>query len=170
MPLSNKGLREAAASATAWPGPYDRVFSSDLLRCRALADRLQTKVPVHSTQLLREQDMGEWDGLTWEELTRRDPDGTLAYWDDYVRARPPGGESYGDVYARVNGWWRDEDPVGTIAIVTHIGCIRALLCGWLGMGPAEALRWAPAYATHSEVLIADAGAVVVRFGEAPPTG
>ena len=163
--LSAKGVADTAAAARRWPGPYDTVYTSDLVRCRSLAEQLGRTGPLVTTPLLREQAMGEWDGLTWAELTARDPAGTTAYWDDYVNARPPGGESYADVFLRVNGWWRDTDPEGVVAVVTHIGCIRALVCGWLGMGAGEALRWAPEYASHSEVLIADAGAVITRFGE-----
>ncbi len=161
--LSDRGRAQVAAAARRWPGPYDAVYSSDLQRCTALATLLG---PVILTPALREQHMGDWDGATWPELTLRDPAGTTAYWNDYVHARPPGGESYGDVYARVNAWWGDTRPEGAIAIVTHIGCIRSLVCAWLGMGPDQGLRWAPGYATHTEILLADAGAVIVRFGEA----
>ncbi len=164
--LSPRGEAQTAAAAARWPGPYDAVFSSDLKRCTALAARLGA---FHATPRLREQDMGSWDGVSWAELTDRDPAGTTAYWADYVTATPPLGESYGQVYQRVNAWWRELAPTlgeaTNIAIVTHIGCIRSLLCAWTGMPAGEALRWAPGYATHSEVLLAEAGAVIVRFGE-----
>ena len=161
--LSDLGRVQTAAAAVRWPGPYDRVYSSDLSRCSTLGAALGG--PLELTPRLREQDMGAWDGDTWAELTQRDGPGTTAYWDDYVNARPPGGESYGEVYTRVNEFFKVEAPEGVVAVVTHIGCIRALLCGWLGLGAGEALRWAPGYASHTEVLLADAGAVIVRFGE-----
>lgn len=163
--LSERGLIQTAATAARWAGPYDQVYSSDLRRCTGLATQLVSRAPIHVTAALREQDMGEWDGRSWAELTERDPAGTSAYWADYVSARPPGGESYGEQYARIVRWWNEEQPVGEVAIVTHIGCIRALVCSWLGLGPDQALRLAPEYASHSELLLADAGAVIVRFGE-----
>lgn len=166
--LSTRGAEQTAAASARWPGPYDVVFSSDLQRCTALATQLG---PITRTPRLREQDMGRWDGCSWKELTERDPAGTTAYWKDYLHARPPGGESYSEVYERVNAWWRETEPTlsdtANIAVVTHIGCIRSLLCAWTGMPPGEALRWAPGYATHGEVLLAEAGAVIVSFGEAP---
>lgn len=166
VPLSPIGEARSSAAA-AWlhahRPPPDRVYSSDLSRCLHLARAIHPDPRVSAA--LREQDMGTWDGRTWEDLTREDPAGTSAYWDDYVDARPPGGESYREVYARVNRWWAEEAPEGQVVIVTHIGVIRALLCGWMGLGPGQALRWAPDYASHSEVLLAEAGAVIERFGE-----
>ena len=33
------------------------------------------------------------------------------------------------------------------------------------MGGGQGLRWAPGYATHTEVLIAESGVVIEKFGE-----
>ncbi|MDP2305328.1 MAG: histidine phosphatase family protein [Pseudomonadota bacterium] len=170
--LSPRGEAQSAAAAE-WlhcthPAP-DVIVSSDLSRCTHLARHL-TPAPILAPAL-REQDMGRWDGRGWEDLTIEDPAGTTAYWDDYVNARPPGGESYGECFARVTAWWDAQDfgqeRLGErrVVLVTHIGVIRALACHWLGMPPDQALRWAPAYASHSRFLLADAGAVVESFGE-----
>lgn len=169
VPLSDRGRAQSAAAA-AWyrahrPAP-DRVYTSDLARCRALAEQLGG--PVIPEPRLREQHMGDWDGRAWRELSAADPQGSLDYWRDFLHARPPGGESYGEVYARVVGWWNERtEAEGRVAIVTHVGVLRALMSGWLGMGAASALRWAPAYASVSEVLLAESGAVVERFGFDP---
>lgn len=166
-PLSARGLEQTHRAAAWFHARYpavDRVISSDLSRCATLGRALRTDVTL--ARELREQHMGAWDGRGWEELTIEDPAGTTAYWADYVHARPPGGESYGECYARAVAWWQAQDfGDERIVIVTHIGVIRALVCHWLGMGPAEALRWAPGYATHSRFLLAEAGAVVESFGE-----
>ncbi|MFZ5475708.1 MAG: histidine phosphatase family protein [Myxococcota bacterium] len=163
-PLSERGLAQTAAAAGRFREKPDVVFSSDLSRCMALARAIGGDVVA--VPELREQHMGEWDGFSWPELTARDPLGVRAYWNDYVNARPPGGESYGDCYLRVNRWWAAQDLADKrVVVVTHIGVIRALTCEWLGMGPHDALRWAPAYASHTQVLLAQAGCVVERFGE-----
>lgn len=166
VPLSPAGEQRSAAAA-AWfhahHPPPDHVYTSDLSRCLHLARALHPAPEVYPA--LREQDMGAWDGRSWEDLTREDPVGTSAYWADYVDARPPGGESYREVYTRASRWWADVDPEGTVVIVTHIGVLRALMCAWMGLEPGQALRWAPDYASHSEVLLAEAGAVITRFGE-----
>lgn len=164
-PLSDRGEAQTERAA-AWfldlPGRADHLVSSDLRRCSSLAARIGTPTLVPA---LREQDMGDWDGRTWEDLTVADPAGTLAYWNDYVHARPHGGESFADVYTRATTWWDAQAFTGTVAVVTHIGVIRALLCHWFALGPGHGLRWAPGYATHTEVLLAEAGVVMERFGE-----
>lgn len=156
--------RRAAAWFNArWP-EVDRVITSDLSRCATLARAI--RADVVAVPALREQHMGAWDGRGWEALTVEDPGGTTAYWADYVHARPPGGETYGECYSRAVSWWQQQDFSNErVVLVTHIGVIRALVCHWLGLGPAEALRWAPGYATHSRLLLAEAGAVVESFGE-----
>lgn len=166
VPLSARGVAQSEAAARwfrAQGGEPVRVFSSDLSRCRGLADRLGAE--VIALPALREQHMGAWDGRTWESLTVDDPAGVSAYWDDYVSARPPGGESYAELYARVTGWWDAAALDGRVVLVTHIGVIRALVCHWFGLGPGQALRWAPGYATHSRLLLAEAGPVLETFGE-----
>ncbi len=166
VPLSAVGARQSEAAA-AWyrahrPAP-DRVYSSDLVRCRELAEALTA--PLTLDERLREQSMGAWEGRSWRDLTEENPALTLDYWRDFVHARPPGGESYGEVYRRVAAWWGERPEVdGRIVIVTHVGVARALICLWLGLGPEAALRWAPGYSSLTEVLLAESGAVLERFG------
>lgn len=166
VPLSPTGWEQSRRVARAFAsahGAPDRVFTSDLSRCADLAALFGG--PVAATPALREQHMGGWEGQTWESITRRDPAGVTAYWNDYVHARPPGGETWGEAAARVGRWWQSESPLqGRIVLVTHIGPIRALLCHWLGLGPEQALRFAPDYASQTIVLDADAGVVIESMG------
>jgi broad specificity phosphatase PhoE len=150
----------------------ERVFTSDLARCRELADELGRALerPVHADERLREQSMGRWEGQTWVELTAAEPDLVTAYWDDYYRTAPSGGESVKDLDLRVRGFWDATLAACAgqrIAIVTHIGVIRVLLCHFLRLPATESLRFAPATASHTEVTLSEAGAVVTCFGERP---
>lgn len=167
-PLSAKGLADSLAAAQALVERVrpDLVISSDLTRCRPLAEAFG--LPVRWEPRLREQHMGDWEGRDWEELTVADAAAVTAYWADYVNGRPTGGETWAEAYARVVGWWEAE-KVGLldqrVVVVGHVGTLRALFCHWLGLGPGEALRFAPATASHSQVLWAEAGAVFERMGE-----
>ena len=173
--LSPRGRAQHAA-LVAWfarhePRP-DVVIASDLARCRELAQALGAAVertPAIDPRL-REQSMGSWEGRTWGEITAAEPDLVRAYWDDYFRARPSGGESLADLDRRIAGWWSATLAAhagGRIVVVTHIGVIRVLLCRLLGIEGDQALRFAPATASHTAVLIGEAGAVVEAFGERP---
>lgn len=169
VPLSPAGLAQSDAAAAAFLtrfGAPDRVLSSDLSRCRTLAERFG--VPVEAVAALREQDMGDWEGRDWDELSAADGAAVTAYWDDYVDGRPTGGETWAEAAARVSRWWAgaaDGFYGGRVVIVAHVGTLRALLCHWLGLPPGQALRFAPAYASHTHVLHAEAGVVLETFGE-----
>jgi len=169
VPPSARGVAQGAAVAARFRrehGAPDRVLSSDLSRCRAMAEAFGA--PVELLPGLREQDMGAWEGRTWESLSIDDPEAVHAYWNDYARARPTGGESWQEAAARVAAAWAALGPLeGRIVVCTHVGPIRALLCAWLGLGFDHALRFAPAYASEARVLLAEAGAVVEQFGRPP---
>ena len=166
VPLSRRGQEqshELAARHVKAFGLPDRVLTSDLARCRELADQFGTEPELLPG--LREQDMGAWEGRTWEQLSLDDAAAVSAYWADYVQARPTGGESWAEAAKRVVAAWEALGPLeGHVVVCTHVGPIRALVCHWLGLGPGEALRFAPGYASETRVLLADAGAVIERFG------
>lgn len=144
-------------------GPPDRLLTSDLSRCTEMAAHFGVRPEVLPG--LREQDMGSWEGRTWAELSQADGPAVTAYWDDYARARPTGGERWLDAAERVVRTWEALGPLeGRVVVCTHVGPIRALLCRWLGLPADQALRFAPGYASETRVLLADAGAVIEKFG------
>ena len=153
----------------------DAVLTSDLTRCSELAERLRiaTSAPLAIDERLREQHMGDWQGRTWREIQAEDSARATAYWDDYVETAPPGGESLRDLSERVGGWWDElvrERAGQRLWIVTHVGVIRAVLCRALGVPTSDALRFAPAVASSTELLTSESGAVLTSFGERPWLG
>lgn len=175
LPLTPKGEAEGEALRRhvleRLPRP-DGVISSDLSRCRALAERIAADLdlPLWTTPALREQRMGAWEGRSWEALTAEDEPKIQAYWASYLTAAPPDGESFAELAARAQGFFDEHQT--TLAgrrwvVVTHIGVIRAVLCRELRLPLAEALRFAPARGSHTQLLIAEAGAVLEQLGERP---
>ncbi len=166
VPLSPRGREQSQAVAGRFldhHGPPDRGLSSDLSRCTYLA--AQFGLETELVPGLREQDMGRWEGRTWDDLTQADGPAVTAYWNNYVHGRPTGGETWGEAAARVVATWQSLLPLeGRVVIVSHVGPIRALLCHWLGLDAGEALRFAPAYATETRVIEADAGVVIEAMG------
>lgn len=98
-----------------------RVVSSDLSRCRTLAEKLARRANVmcRIDPRWREQSFGAWEGKTWDQVNGR------AYLETWTTATPPGGESIADVQARVAAALRDVED-GTV-VVTHAGPIRCAL-------------------------------------------
>ncbi len=174
-PLSPRGIDQGERLAR-WlarnePRPA-AVWTSDLVRCRALAERIACErgVPLRVDPRLREQSMGTWEGRTWAEITAAEPAAVTAYWDDYHTARPTRGESFADMERRACAWWDEmlrEHRGQHVQVVTHVGVIRALLCRALGVSGSQALRFAPATASHTLIAQSEAGSVVSALGERP---
>lgn len=177
LPLSEQGRLESERLERFVTGSLPRpagVVSSDLKRCRALAEPLAEAlgVPLLVSKELREQSMGEWEGCAWDDLQAKHDVAVNDYWSDYLNARPPGGESYADLAARVDSWWsaeRTRMEGGRWVMACHIGVIRALACRLLGLPLSDALRFAPAHGSHTHFSVAEAGAVLQVLGQTPTT-
>lgn len=175
VPLSDEGRRQSAALEDWWFANHaapERVVTSDLVRCRVLAERIaaRAKVELELEPALREQHLGAWQGRTWDDVTAADPEGVRAYWNDYVGTRPPDGESFGDLAERVDRWWSRlelDNAHRRIVVVTHVGVLRVLIAKGLGMPLDQALRLAPATGSHTALTLSTAGGVLESFGERP---
>ncbi|MFC4004347.1 bifunctional RNase H/acid phosphatase [Prauserella oleivorans] len=120
------------------------VVSSPLTRAvqtaQAVADALGSR--VETLQTLRETDFGEWEGLTFGEAARRDPD-VHRQWMSDTSVPPPGGESFDQVHRRV-AQAMDQlcERYGgrTIVVVSHVTPIKSLLRIALDAGPSLLFR------------------------------
>ena len=87
---------------------------------------------------IREQDFGDWQQLTWDEMHKNDPDAYTAFWDAPARNAPPGGESFADLIARTAGIidrYTVDHAGEDIVAVCHGGTIRAAVAHVLGLTP-----------------------------------
>lgn len=85
---------------------------------------------------LMEISFGAWEGLTWPELTARDPEGAAGREADKWGYQPPGGESYGMLVARIRPVF--ESLTRDSVIVSHGGVARAMLSLLCGVAPERA--------------------------------
>lgn len=118
-----------------------RIISSDLSRCRILADAIAAKtgLPCTFDPRWREQSFGAWEGKRWDEVDGRD------YLEQWTTATPPGGESIRDVQGRVAAALAESGD-GTL-VVSHAGPIRCALAVTRGMSLAEAFAIEVAFAS-----------------------
>ncbi len=140
VPLSPAGIEQAERVANricSLPIPPQIVWSSDLERAEHTARLTASKLDaeLYTTPLLREVMLGEWEGLTQDEIIQRG-DGTLLelYRNNPYYHRPPGGESLDAVWARmmdVQRQIRSNMISGSVVIVGHGGCLRAIICAAL---------------------------------------
>lgn len=144
-PLTSHGREQAAqlAGAAARLRP-SVIYSSPLRRARETAQTLADTLglPVLKTPVLREMDFGAWERLTRAEVRARDPEG-LAAWDAGDDVAPPQGESLVAVRERVTAFadaLAAQHTGETLALVSHVGPIKALVCAALDLPAAGAQR------------------------------
>lgn len=130
-PLSQTGRAEARAAAARLRGTVGAVVASDLERAfqtaTILAEELDLDPPVPDPGL-REIDVGEWSGLTRDEIEERWP-GLLEEWRAGGLDRIPGGEERDRFRARVLdalGRVAARAPAEELLAVTHAGVIGVL--------------------------------------------
>jgi broad specificity phosphatase PhoE len=134
-PLSPLGVEQARRlGARLAAERIERVVASDL--CRALETARQVAVrhglePVADPRL-RELDVGRWEGRRRAEIERFDGPALLRFDRGDPRAPAGGGESRAQVERRVRAAlvdWVEGQPGLALAVVTHLGVLRALLPG-----------------------------------------
>lgn len=96
-PLSEAGRRDARRKL-GWL-QVEVTYASPLRRCRETAEAIDA--PIEVLDGLAEISLGEWDGLSWEEVESRDPKLALRKTADWFRVTPPGGEPWTIFAARV---------------------------------------------------------------------
>ena len=110
------------------------VYASDLRRAHTtgIAVAEAFGVDCHVRSALREIGFGDWEGLTWEEIERRDEAYARRWVAEYPSLPAPNGETFRDFERRVLEEVKllsmEVETGGSIAVVTHAGVIRVVLC------------------------------------------
>lgn len=150
--LTELGREQAAAAAkrlAAYPGVVvdgepAAIVASPLTRtmqtAQAVADAVGGRVT--SSQGLLETDFGDWEGLTFSEAAKRDPE-LHGKWLRDTTVAAPGGESFDAVHKRVRAALEEltESYAGrTVVVVSHVTPIKTLLRIALDAGPSLLFR------------------------------
>jgi len=143
-PLSELGREQAAKLAEELAEhPLTHIFSSDLLRTRETAAFIAVKsgLKVELLSQLRELYFGEWEGLSWDEVSGTHPDYAQRWMEKYPLLPAPGGEDFAAFRDRVQGALAEvaaRSEGGCAAVVTHSGVIRTFMLHVLNL-PLSAL-------------------------------
>lgn len=146
VPLNSLGRAQAARVGRVLGQLADDVtrlhyVSSPLSRALETMRILRTALDLpgsdftHDPQLA-ELSFGQWEGLTWPEIRRRDAAAVKAREMDPWSFTPPEGESYVGLSHRAGN--AIDRITGDAVVVTHGGVIRALLHTRAGMPSAQA--------------------------------
>jgi broad specificity phosphatase PhoE len=140
--LTELGREQAYLTADRLSGESVKaVYSSDLTRARATAEIIARShgLDVTVTELLREANLGRWEGLTQAQAAEQYPEEFRAYRADPVANRPPGAERLEAVIARcrafVDAITKLHDYKCTIVAVGHGGSVRGVIAAVYGLSP-----------------------------------
>jgi len=138
VPLSDEGHKQMKAVCEALKAEdFDAIFTSPLCRTVEGARIISgdRKTPLFQIKEFREIDFGRWEGLTLEEIEKKDPlmfiEWRKAFWkfdypegerrDDFVKKVKSGIDG---ILSRINE--------GTVLLVLHKGIIRTSIYYLLG--------------------------------------
>jgi probable phosphoglycerate mutase len=153
-------------------GTVAAVVCSPLARARETAGIVAGRLglSVIPGEGWREVAFGAWDGLTYAEVAARWP-GPLREWQRSPAVAPPGGESLEEHVARVRAARAclvAEHPGRTVAVVTHVTPVRAVVAEALDAGPAALWRTRVSPGSVTAVRYwRDGGAEVVTVNRVP---
>ncbi len=137
LPLSGQSL-ERLTGVSEQLRQVDNWYCSPMLRTRQtlaiLTEKGCTTDSIVYEPRLREIDFGKWEMKTFGEISRSDPD-RIADWNRYLDFVFPQGESVQDFKQRIKEMLdmftaTDNDK---IAVITHGGVIRTMICLTLGI-------------------------------------
>ncbi|MHB8789342.1 MAG: histidine phosphatase family protein [Desulfobulbaceae bacterium] len=145
VPAGSRGLGELARLAGVLAGFRPEAwFCSPLLRARQTCARLSEFSPAAGSAIvderLREIDFGRWEMKSFAEIAGVEPE-LIADWTEYTHFTFPEGEAVAAFCARAAAVLADLRASNhrEVAVVTHGGIIRTLICLALGLSPKQYL-------------------------------
>lgn len=170
-PLTDAGLAAVRALAGAYDLAGATVVSSPARRALETAAALGATDPIVDAGW-RELDFGAWEGLTPDEVARRDPAGFAAF-DRGVLDGFPEGETVGAVRDRALASLAAH-PVDRLVVITHATVVRVVVTALLGLPVAtyRARLGRPGHLGRTELERHDGGWRLVTYSStvAPRSG
>lgn len=170
VPLSGEGRRQAARLAGAIPsGRSVSCFTSPLRRAVETAGIALAGMGLaaEADTELREVDFGDWEGLSFAQISTLDAEGVRRWdsWDAHFAF--PGGERLRDFLGRVGRVAQRLASVRTetVVVFTHGGIVRSLICHYLGLESRNYLLFDVAPASVTTIRLFDGRGVLARLND-----
>lgn len=151
VPLSENGIKQIKKLARNISGEAGKrgsaeldhtglsaIYCSDLIRAVKSADIIAEQFDLKPMIFagLKERNFGEWEGMKFNEIEEKWPDAFKAWASNPLKFSPVGGESTLEVKDRIMPSFNEitnQHKGQNIAIVSHGGVIRIILCELLGI-------------------------------------
>jgi len=166
VPLSSEGISQVEKLQEVFLDKgIDTIYTSPMLRCRQTCEIVFPGAVVSSDDKLREIHFGRWEGLSFAEISSKDPDIVGSWAEDVADFAFPEGESV-DLFNKRVQRFATELAAGqgeNIAVVCHGGVIRSLLCHFLGIDLRKYLVFQVAKGSYSTVELFGEQGVLTGF-------
>ena len=119
------------------PENIEQFFTSPLKRCKTLVENLTTNIKENSS--LKEMNFGDWENKKWDEIVS---DEFNNWMENFVEVKTPNGENFIELSNRTNLFLDEilQKEYESVAIITHAGNIRSIICSVLGLPLANAFK------------------------------
>jgi broad specificity phosphatase PhoE len=164
VPLSGQGLGHLGKTAKQLQDT-DSWYCSPMLRTRQTLEHVQKQGcsvgdPVYDDRL-QEIDFGRWELQTFADIAAQDQE-LIAAWNQYLDFVFPEGEAVASFIARVESLltlFREQEDK-TLAVVTHGGVIRTMICLALGISPRNYLLFDVQHASLAVLELFSEGGIL----------
>lgn len=173
IPLNERGKEQAHRSGERLKRRnLVALYASDTARAWETARIIGEHIGLQPQPMaeLREIDVGQWEGLTTDELYHNFPEHMQVYDADPANTVRLGGESYAELQQRAlvafQRIQQQHNPGETIGVVSHGGTIRTILCAILGLDLANFSRLWMENGSFTEVQQRNQGWFLNRLNDA----
>ena len=165
-PLNETGLRQAEQIAKRLSKEtIHAIYSSDLSRA---ANTAQSIADFHALEIKkdsrwRELSFGDWEGMTYQEMSASSPELFEAWMKDPLTISTPNGETLAQLAERVKAAFNEikrEHKDQTVLVVAHSGSLQSLLSVTLGVDLNRYRQFRISQASLSEMNVYEDGVVL----------
>ena len=165
-PLNETGLRQAEQIAKRLSKEtIHAIYSSDLSRA---ANTAQSIADFHALEIKkdsrwRELSFGDWEGMTYQEMSASSPELFEAWTKDPLTISTPNGETLAQLAKRVKAAFNEikrEHKDQTVLVVAHSGSLQSLLSVTLGVDLNRYWQFRISQASLSEMNVYEDGVVL----------
>lgn len=171
--LNQVGIRQAELLAQRLSKEtIHAIYTSDLSRALDTAQKINslqaTAKTVSTDKRWRELSFGDWEGMTYEEMSAHSPELFDAWMKDSLTVSTPNGETHQQLAERVQAAF-DEIKVKhkdeTVLVVGHSGSMQTLLSLTLGVNLSRYWQFRVSQASLSELTVYEDGVTLNLFND-----
>ena len=148
------------------------IYSSDLSRALDTAHKIHslqaTAKTVTTDKRWRELSFGDWEGMTYQEMSAHSPELFAAWMKDSLTVSTPNGETHMQLAERVQTAFDDikaKHKDETVLVVGHSGSMQTLLSLTLGMDLSRYWQFRISQASLSELTVYEDGVTLNLFND-----